>query len=64
MNENIDDLIANVMDSFDISHNPFSQNVPRYNNNHLPNNPNMRYVNRQIDVFNGLIRNYNENMLE
>lgn len=66
MNENIDDLIANVMDSFDISHNPFSQNVPRYNNNnnHLPSNPNMRYVNRQIDVFNGLIRNYNENILE
>ena len=51
MNENIDDLIANVMDSFDISHNPFSQNVPRHNNNnnnnHLPSNPNMRYVNQQ-----------------
>ena len=66
MNDNIDDLITNVMESYDLSFNPLYSNNPSYQNNyqHVPNNVNMRYVNRQLDTFITLIRGYNENQLE
>ena len=66
MNDNIDDLITNVMESYDVSFNPLYSNNPSYQNNyqHVPNNVNMRYVNRQLDTFITLIRGYNENQLE
>ena len=62
MNDNIDDLITNVMESYDLSFNPLYTNNSSYQ--HIPNNVNMRYVNRQLDTFITLIRSYNQNQLE
>ena len=61
MNDNYEDLISNVMDSFDMSYNPLHRNNTSYQNNnqYVPNNINMRFVNRQLDTFNLIIRGYN-----
>ena len=66
MNDNYEDLISNVMDSFDMSYNPLHRNNTSYQNNnqYVPNNINMRFVNRQLDTFNLIIRGYNENHIE
>ena len=66
MNDNYEDLLANVMDSFDMSYNPLHRNNTSYQNNnqYVPNNINMRFVNRQLDIFNTIIRGYNENQME
>ena len=51
MNDNYEDLLANVMDSFDMSYNPLHRNNTSYQNKHqyVPNNINMRFVNRQLE---------------
>jgi len=62
MQNNIDNIFTNMMNDFNFTQSGLNSPSTNNRNQHIPSNPSMRYVNRQLDTIYDMLIRYNEVM--